>query len=325
MVGCSPDPVHFPASRLIDAGTGVDVYPLRPADMAWKRITVENFEADTRRAAPWYQVGDDGKEAQYAVCPACDNPVQVIGLYRLPANVKPPFGRHVSRGVDGLAQDRPEDRACCPYFKPRPLDKAARRQRVDGLPRKILALLIRNFDLVARVVQQDAGVRFSNTQIRKMLLQYRAEQGYLYTGATLMNVPWVFAYMADAQPLFKQWVHDPNLAGAIRREVPAATLEADGRVVSSVDAGGRKQFVGLSMCFIHHRRRRDGKTHAHSESMLMLVSVRERDGFRDIFGKDIEFDHDRFRNLIRDRESAPDDRLIALADEVLGPIARGRA
>lgn len=54
-----------------------------------------------------------------------------------------------------------------------------------------------------------------------MLQRYKGERGYLYTGATLRNVPWIFAYMSDATRLFGQKViGNAELVKAIAAEVP---------------------------------------------------------------------------------------------------------
>lgn len=61
----------------------MDVYKLRIEDTESKTIDKDRFESETFRREPWYQPGSAGKLAQFAVCPACDNPVQLVGLYEL--------------------------------------------------------------------------------------------------------------------------------------------------------------------------------------------------------------------------------------------------
>lgn len=81
----------------------MDVYKVRIEDTESKIIDKEGFEAETFRRDPWYQPGSAGKLAQFAVCPACDNPVQLVGLYELPPNVKNPFGKHATKSIRGIA------------------------------------------------------------------------------------------------------------------------------------------------------------------------------------------------------------------------------
>ena len=56
----------------------MDTYKLRPKWTKINTISKENFEKDTGKLEPYYQVDRD---SQYAVCPACDNPISIIGLY----------------------------------------------------------------------------------------------------------------------------------------------------------------------------------------------------------------------------------------------------
>ena len=184
----------------------MDVYKLRIEDTESKIIDKEGFEAETFRRVPWYQPGSAGKLAQFAVCPACDNPVQLVGLYELPPNVKNPFGKHATKSIRGIAPFDSEARNDCPYFKPRQHKKTERKTRFDGVPRKILKLLIEQFDRVVYILEKETQLVLSENALRGMLQRYKGERGYLYTGATLRNVPWIFAYMSDATRLFGQKV-----------------------------------------------------------------------------------------------------------------------
>lgn len=105
----------------------MDVYKLRIEDTESKTIDKDRFESETFRREPWYQPGSAGKLAQFAVCPACDNPVQLVGLYELPPNVKNPFGKHATKSIRGIAPFDSEARNDCPYFQPRQHKKTERK------------------------------------------------------------------------------------------------------------------------------------------------------------------------------------------------------
>ena len=40
---------------------------------------------------------------QFAICPQCDNPIQIVGLYKKLKNTDKPYGKHYTRSVNGLA------------------------------------------------------------------------------------------------------------------------------------------------------------------------------------------------------------------------------
>ena len=42
-------------------------------------ITKENFEKLTKKEKPYVMMGADGETRNFGICPACDNPIQLIG------------------------------------------------------------------------------------------------------------------------------------------------------------------------------------------------------------------------------------------------------
>ncbi|HBO2865828.1 TPA: hypothetical protein N0J74_005325 [Pseudomonas aeruginosa] len=300
----------------------MDVYKLKPEETDERPIERERFEEETRRQEPWFSTSENGTEGHFAVCPACDNPVQIIGLYHLPANVTRPYGRHYARSVRDLAEADEEARENCPYFKPREHQKTERKASVDGTPLKILKILIEQFDRVVYLLRKELGVNISQNLAIRMLEQYRREKGYLYTGATLTNIPWVFAYMADSQSLFGQLLLDDDLVKAVSAEVPAASVDKYGRVSSKVDESGRKEYFDLNMCFVKHRFRKDSLEGELTEGMEMLVSTERKGKAIDIYTKSIVFNRQYFQRLIALPEDHPhrDSGLVEAARRVLGDL-----
>lgn len=269
----------------------MDVYKVRIEDTESKIIDKEGFEAETFRRDPWYQPGSAGKLAQFAVCPACDNPVQLVGLYELPPNVKNPFGKHATKSIRGIAPFDSEARNDCPYFQPRQHKKTERKTRFDGVPRKILKLLIEQFDRVVYILEKETQLVLSENALRGMLQRYKGERGYLYTGATLRNVPWIFAYMSDATRLFGQKViGNAELVKAIAAEVPGAEISSTGRLESKKVPGSKAAYFDLKMSFIRHRIVKDSEASGLVESMEFVVSQPRGGELEHIHKEVIKFD-----------------------------------
>lgn len=301
----------------------MDVYKLRIEDTESKIINKDRFEDETFRRDPWYQPGSAGKLAQFAVCPACDNPIQLVGLYELPPNVKSPFGKHATKTIPGIAPFDGESRNDCPYFNPRQHQKTDRKSRFDGVPRKILKLLIEQFDRVVYILEKDTQVALSENALRGMLQRYKGERGYLYTGATLRNVPWIFAYMSDATRLFGQKVGgNAELVEAIAYKVPGAEINANGRLESRKLSGSKGTYFDLKMSFIRHRIVKDNEASGLLESMEFVVSQPHKGELEHIHKDVITFDPARFESLIRMPADHPYRRLdrVKLAREELGDL-----
>ncbi|QZA78158.1 hypothetical protein K4H28_01630 [Deefgea tanakiae] len=292
----------------------MDVYKLSIEHTSSKMINKDSFEEETRCREPWYQEVSGKTRSQFAVCPACDNPIQLIGLYNLPSNVQSPFGKHTTSDIKGIAYSNSEARDNCPYFKPRKHKKTDRKKKFDGTPRKILQLLIEKFDLVVHIIEKETGIEFSSNSLKGMLERYKGEQGYMYTGATLRNIPWIFAYMSDATDLFGQKVGgNTTLSHAIMKLAPEACVGDNGRVTSNDRPGEKKLFVDIKLSFIQHRFKKDSENARLIETMELVVSRQKNSKIVDIYKKEIQFDYYLFERLIQN----PDYHMIRRHDRVL--------
>lgn len=303
----------------------MDVYKLYREDTEAKSIDKEQFEQDTQCAYPWYQKNAEGEESHFAVCPACDNPIQLIGLIRLATNTKRPYGKHYHKTISNLAPLIIEERDYCPYFSHRRYDKADRKTQFEGTPRKVLTLLIEQFDRVAYILEKQTGLRFSQKALRGMLSAYRGSQGYLYMGATLRNVPWIFAYMTNSINLYGQVIKNTGMVKAITEHVPEAEIDPKTKrlLARTKENGKKQQRFDLSVCFIHHRFKKIDD-HQLVETMKMSVSVRwdQKLKIHPIYEEVIEFDYNFFERLIN-KPSDSDQRnfrLVKIAQEELGNL-----
>ena len=95
----------------------MDGYKLKPGLQPIHRISKEQFENDTNKQWPWYQ--EKGTETvQYAVCPACDNPIRLVALYKRYENSPSPHGRHSPESIQGIADYDQGEYDNCPYANP---------------------------------------------------------------------------------------------------------------------------------------------------------------------------------------------------------------
>lgn len=299
----------------------MDVYKVRVEDFASTPITVENFERDTLKRPPFYTVGSSGAPSHFAVCPGCDNPILLVGLYKKLAHTPYPYGRHHGSSISGLAEYIQSSYDSCIYANPdRQPDPSARRAQADGLPQKILNLLVENFDTVIYVIEQSVGIKVSDALARRMLEGYRDEQGHLYKAATLLNIPWVFAYMSKAKSLARQRIiNNQPLIDNIRKGLSNVRIEDEGKLKGVIQPSESKIYLDISVSFIHHRIFRvDQKI---SESMKMVVFTKSGKHAISLHEQAILFNPDYFIALINrppERSYRPrKDSLVALAKEVL--------
>jgi len=297
----------------------MDVYKVRVEDTTSTKITAENFERDTLKSPPYYQAGKGGGEpSHFAVCPACDNPIQIIGLYKKLAHTPTPYGRHHTRGVANLADYDQESYDFCPYSNPdREPDPAARRTQARGLPEKILNLLVENFDSVIYMIEQSIGIKIGDRLAERMLLSYRDEQGHMYKAATLLNIPWIFAYMANAKSIARQRVfNNPELLEKLREALPMAAIDREGKLEGVLKPANDKDYLDVNVSFIHHRIVQIDRT--INETMKMVVFTHQGRQVITLHEQLIPFATDHFLALI----NVPLERAYRPRQGTLVPLAR---
>ena len=285
----------------------MNIYKLPTFPEPSRPITRTGFEQATEKRAPWYQTDEKGMERHYALCPACVNPIQIIGLY----TEGKPYGRHNNKAVSGIAALAPEELETCPLFlRRRPLHKNSRRPVESKTAAEILKRLVAEFEHIPWFLKKATGIHYSRGLIAKMLDSYIAERGWRYLGATLLNIPWIFAYMSDSQSLFGQRIIDPQIRRTILDHTPEAAFTEDNRLVN-------KENMNFSMfvCFIGHQSKRDNEQ--FQESMIMSISNHNQN----IYRKKIIFDYDFYAKVLN--KPFNDKNYQTLASEKLGMFLGG--
>ncbi len=291
----------------------MNIYKTHTTEEGYRKITRNNFEADTLERSPWYQKKEGTKEkseeaTHLAVCPVCDNPIIIIGLIK---STKP-YGRHHHESVPNLAMLNIEEREFCPLYNPNlHHNKGDRKKHLSNTGQKIIQSLLNNFDRIIYLLKKETGIHFSENLITKMLGDYKAEQGYLYTGATLLNTPWMLAYMMHSQTLYMQSISNEALLTAIKKHVPEASLIPDGSGKFRVTKKEGKAFFQLYLCFIHHKTQ---FTDQLIESMKMIVSTHDN---KIIYQEIITFNYDFYQRICAMKDFTKNLKLQAIAKEYL--------
>ena len=97
----------------------MDVFKAWPGRAESIVISQESYMGCTGGVAPWRRDGDTGP-SYYAVCPLCDNPIQIVGLFRRQeeSRARRPYGRHHRGDVPGLCRYDEDAYLHCPYADP---------------------------------------------------------------------------------------------------------------------------------------------------------------------------------------------------------------
>lgn len=170
------------------------------------RITPANYEKQTKKRRP-YVLERGGMDSYYAVCPECDNPIQIIGLYKeTRESGRKPYGKHHKGTIPYLAKYSEEDYLECPFSNSKWKKTSGRRSTSSPLANRILLTLEEQFDRIIYILKKQTGLLINKKLAKEMLITYLKNEGWLYKEATLNNLPWIFGQCSPAIPLFGRMI-----------------------------------------------------------------------------------------------------------------------
>lgn len=144
-------------------------------------IEKESFELNTMMKKPYYQENKHNEMQQYAVCPACDNPIEIIGLYKKIKNTNKPYGKHYPKSIDGIAVYNKQAYEFCPYSSQKnQITKEHRKELLTDFEKNIYNLMKENFDIVVYVLSKAIDIKITRALAEEMLKTYIASKSWQY-------------------------------------------------------------------------------------------------------------------------------------------------
>lgn len=296
----------------------MDVFKVKPGMSRIYPVSRENYEAATGQGEKYRKEGRGG-ESYFAVCPACDNPIQMIGLYRNTAESgRKPYGKHTRQTIPNLAEYDEEAYLDCPYSNPTQTPSTGRRRAKSRLSRQIIRLLHDQFDRVIHILSRETGICFSTALSKKMLEGYIVREGWSFRDAAPYNLPWAFVEGQVALPLFGQQIRtDCALYDAIAANCPAVRFEVTTARDSARIMQNGGQYVDLRFTFVSHQRVvRDEHLF---ETIDFWVYRGVAPNLETVYRNTLDIQTDYFLNLINlpDERSHRNQKLLDIAHELL--------
>jgi hypothetical protein len=286
-------------------------------------IDKDIIETIIGRRPPWFverQLRDD--DAHFAVCPYCDNPIQLKAVYRRQQNSPRPYGSHVGKPVTGFTFDSSLD-GFCPYqLKSRPLKRDARREPSE-FGQELRKLAIEQFDRVIHVLKDDLGFTPSLKLSASMLRVWLISHGYDYVGAHRRNLPWMIAYLSKAENLYFQFIgRNALLARSIRERCPKALITDQGQLQRN------EHFISIDMQFLHHKiEEQEDKTLRETLRMRVQDFTETNDAryAPTLYDQTITMRPERFEKLISVDENHPNrnHKLLDIAQKIAKEVGDG--
>ena len=214
-------------------------------------IEKNQFENLTKMKPPYYP---DGENTMYplAVCPHCDNPVQIIGFYK--EIKRNPFGKHCTDTVKNLATYVESQYLTCPYKDPRrniPSDSLANELTPNMI--EVRNTLRDYFDQVVYYAGQLTGTYISDKESEDRLQIFVNGQRWLYPWITINNLPWIFVYLSWSKSLYGKLIRKSSPLEQSLLKYKKANLEDFNKNYSKLMKKGTKYFEPC-YCFMQHKR-----------------------------------------------------------------------
>lgn len=280
-------------------------------------INERNFNLYTENKPPFQQAGDDGTIRYYGICPSCQNPAQLIGLYK--QTKRSPYGQHTGKDVDGFPKWDLYKYQHCPFAKGE--DKKTINPNERGIITEdtveLYNLLKTQFDRIVYILMQDFKIKCSENFWRKAIKQFCSSEGYCYPWLTESNLPYIFAFFGlQQQNPYKQQIKAGSDLYAALCKHPKVTFDSTESEKYPRLVGRRAEFVNLYFRLTDHKQKaKDGDE--LKESVKFCVD--DRDDGKVIFEKRIYFDETHFLNLINknSNEDKRNKRLLDIANELM--------
>lgn len=239
----------------------------------------------------------DGERSCFAICPACNNPVQIIGLYKQNTHTELPFAKHYLGDLK-IAKYFQENYDYCPYkAKRKQYNKSTLRNENNPLTYLIVKKLVQNFGKVVYIVSNWIGINISQNLAKEMLNDYFSGKGHLYVGSSLVNIPLMFAYFCISKTIYGRYLKITNEGNELKHVLQTKFGKFEGNQV--------KLSERVDFCFIHHSTDYSTETKKLTESLIFRLEEKKGLNIAPFFERKIEYSPEKAERLFHFQTNDP--------------------
>ena len=312
-------------------------FKLRKGDASVYPVTTkQDFESITGGKSPYVIESKSGKKG-FAICPACENPVQIIGIYKKIKNESiKPYAKHYNRDA-AISKHNEYTYKFCPYASQiySSNEEYETKTEISELEYNIYYTLKNNFDAAIYLLQQVSGLYMNKEYIKETLQSYVASEGHLYYGSTIYNLPWLLLYMhtMPAIPCYGRIIRKNSFLYNMFTQVPDIIYEDTEKLPGYVIVKGKAgKYIDYQFSFNQHRREIiDDEVQESMTLTLVSNKLESQDnpvGFVQLKDNKIYINETRFPNLLCSekmkeyRKTKKNQDLLRMAEELMPDIEK---
>lgn len=280
----------------------------------------EDFELKTKNSDNYFYIGEDGIKRGLAVCPSCDNPIRILGLYK-PLKNKEPYGEHHNKSTM-LARFDSDNYKHCPYSVPnakQKFDVSSRQNSPSPLEKELYYTMRNNFDKAIYLLNKELDFYISFEFATKLLSNFVKNKAYCDYKATYHNLPWILVDSINAFNLIGRWVRrESDLWYFLIKRSDVKLVECEKKQDYDTIQPASNSFVMLKACFMAITRKRDESDNL-DEKITFGITNSEKVPANWIYKKKHQIDELYFQNLCKHTEYR-NQKLLELAKQIMPEI-----
>lgn len=266
-------------------------------DNCWNELTIDNYIHLTKRKKPYFKEIKDKKISYFAICPACQNPIQIINFHKKSndeGKVTTLYAKHYNKSIENLANYNKSSYLNCSLGSQISFNSKKKIINKDK-ENEIISFLEKHKKSITYFIRYMTGINFSPKKIENILDEFILTEGYYFTYVSKYNLPFSILYLSNNQNLFMQYIKEEEIKLEFSKSLYFKISE-DGQVIPK----DKSIYSQIGLYFSNFKVRRIN----NSSIMEMMLNIEESAYKKSnlFYRKIITFDINHFWNIILKEE-----------------------
>lgn len=258
------------------------------------------------------------KEKHLAVCPKCNNPVVILGIYK--KIDKAPHARH-AKDVDipGIAHYDEYEYLRCPYhLKNADYVKEYVSQTEEPGRHELYRITKEHFDKAIYLLQKQTGIYINFKFAEELAENYAAINAYNYIDATVYNIPWYLLYSYHGFGLYHMIVKKNSV---LYKQLASLGFTLNKSYKDGYVYVASHKDYAITATNYRYTVNKDDTLNEYLDFSITKPDDRYSDAllYKKVKRFSVKVDSYYFANLINYRNWKPNQKLLDIADKYMNP------